>query len=131
MRLKFIVIAMKIILTKIQEIRSLKKNLKAAEAYEILSDSQEKAQYDQFGHQALSAEQGFGGFGNANDIFEQFSFSGDLGDIFSEMFNGGRRRSGPVRGAHLRYVLEVDFEEAVLGSSRTLTLNEKIIISKK
>ena len=98
----------------------------AAEAYEILSDSQKKAQYDQFGHQAFGAgAQGFGGFGNANDIFEQFSFSGDLGDIFSEMFNGGRRRSGPVRGAHLRYNLEVDFEEAALGSSRTLTLNDE------
>ena len=41
------------------------------------------------------------------------------------MFNGGRRRSGPVRGAHLRYNLEVDFEEAALGSSRTLTLNDE------
>ena len=41
------------------------------------------------------------------------------------MLNGGRRRNGPVRGAHLRYNLEVDFEEAVLGSTRTLTLNSK------
>ena len=100
----------------------------ASEAYEVLSDAEKKQRYDQFGHQAFNGSGGFGGgfgggFSNANDIFEQFSFSGDLGDIFSDMLNGGRRRSGPVRGAHLRYNLEVDFEEAVLGSTRTLTLN--------
>ena len=95
----------------------------AAEAYEVLSDIEKKQRYDQFGHQAFGAGAGFGGgFSNAQDIFEQFNFSGGLGDILSEMMGGGRR-SGPRRGADLRYDLQVDFEEAALGSSRNLTLN--------
>ena len=91
----------------------------ASEAYEILSDTQKKAKYDQYGHQAFGPDAGGfsgGGFHDASDIFEQ---------VFGGMFGGGgggRRRGGPTRGADLRYDLDVDFEEAVLGSSRTLTL---------
>ncbi|MEC8753361.1 MAG: DnaJ C-terminal domain-containing protein [Verrucomicrobiota bacterium] len=99
----------------------------AAEAYEILSDAQKKTQYDQFGHQAFGAGGFGGGFGggfrNASDIFEEFSFSGGLGDILSEMMGGGRRRNGPRKGSDLRYDLQVEFEEAALGSTRTLTFN--------
>ncbi|MEC8313526.1 MAG: DnaJ C-terminal domain-containing protein [Verrucomicrobiota bacterium] len=95
----------------------------AAEAYEILSDTQKKTQYDQFGHQAFGAGGFGGGFRNASDIFEEFSFSGGLGDILSEMMGGGRRRNGPRKGSDLRYDLQVEFEEAALGSTRTLTFN--------
>ena len=56
---------------------------KAAEAYEVLSDSQKRAQYDQFGHAAFEGGQGFGGSMNMDDIFSQF------GDIFGSAFGGG------------------------------------------
>ena len=96
----------------------------ASEAYEILSNPEKKSRYDQFGHQAFSgAGGGFGGFSNAQDIFDQFSSGAgiNLGDILSEMM-GGRPRTGPVRGRDLRYDLDISFEEAALGSSRTFTL---------
>ncbi|MCL4168810.1 UNVERIFIED_CONTAM: hypothetical protein GTU68_012359, partial [Idotea baltica] len=58
---------------------------KAAEAYEVLSDSDKKARYDQFGHAAFEGGGGFGGGGSMNmdDIFSQF------GDIFGSAFGGG------------------------------------------
>ena len=100
----------------------------AAEAYEVLSDTQKKAQYDQFGHQAFGAG-GFGGGFNANDIFNSAGFSfegGSLEDLVSGIFGGfGGQRNGPRKGSDLRYDLQVEFEEAALGSTRTLTFNRK------
>ena len=98
----------------------------ASEAYEVLSDADKKARYDQFGHQAFAPGGGFGGFGggfhDAADIFEQVFGGGfNINDLFGG--GGGRRRSsGPARGSDLRYDLDVDFEEAALGSHRKLTL---------
>jgi molecular chaperone DnaJ len=99
----------------------------AGEAYEVLSDTDKKARYDQFGHQAFAPGGGFGsgfggGFHDASDIFEQVFGGGfNINDLFGG--GGGRRRSnGPARGSDLRYDLDVDFEEAALGSRRTLTL---------
>ena len=54
------------------------------EAYEILSDSEKKAQYDQYGHAAF--EQGAGGFNGGG--FGGFDFGGDMGDIFGDIFGG-------------------------------------------
>lgn len=93
------------------------------EAYEVLSDSQRKAQYDQFGHAAFGqgAEGGFGGFGGGGD----FGF----GDIFDMFFGGGggQRRNGPVKGADLRYNMEMTFEEAAFGLEKDINIprNEK------
>jgi len=87
----------------------------AKEAYEILTDAQKRAAYDQFGHAGVdpSMAAGAGGFhgaggGNFSDIF---------GDVFGDIFSGGRRGGPQVfRGADLRYNLELTLEEAVRGT---------------
>lgn len=86
----------------------------ASEAYEVLSDSQKRAAYDQFGHagvdQSMGGGAGAGGFGSFSDIF---------GDVFGDIFGGagGRGRGGPSRGADLRYNLDLNLEDAVKGTS--------------
>ncbi|EID0695605.1 molecular chaperone DnaJ [Vibrio parahaemolyticus] len=90
------------------------------EAYEVLTDSQKKAAYDQYGHAAF--EQGGGGFGGGfggggadfGDIF---------GDVFGDIFGGGRRGGGghrAQRGADLRYNMELTLEEAVRGVTKEI-----------
>ena len=85
------------------------------EAYSILSDGQKRATYDQFGHAGVNGMNGGGGggggFHDAADIFSQV-----FGDAFGEMFNGGRRSSGPARGSDLRYNLEISLEQAYAGA---------------
>ena len=78
------------------------------EAYEILSDSSKRQQYDQFGHAAFDPSQG-GGQGGFGGGFSGGGFGG-FEDIF-DMFGGGRRRqpNGPVVGDDLRYYLELTF----------------------
>jgi len=86
----------------------------ASEAYEILSDENKRAAYDQYGHDGVdpSMAGGFGGGGNFSDIF------GDVfGDIFGGGGGGGRGRGGPQRGSDLRYTLEIDLEQAVKGDT--------------
>ena len=102
------------------------------EAYEILSNPQKKAQYDQFGHAAFDGSGnmgggGFGGFGGGG--FSGFGGGGaeGFGDIFDMFFNGGgggrrSRRPGPERGHDLRYDLEVAFEEAAFGKEAELDI---------
>ncbi|MBX5436460.1 MAG: molecular chaperone DnaJ [Alicyclobacillaceae bacterium] len=81
------------------------------EAYEVLSDPEKRARYDQFGHADPGA--GMGGPGGMGG-FEGFSDFGGFGDIFDMFFGGGRPR-GPQRGRDLEYELEVDFEDAAFG----------------
>ena len=89
----------------------------AKEAYDILSDAQKRAAYDQFGHAGVDPSAGMGGAGAGSG-----SFSDIFGDVFGDIFGGGGgggRQGGQrvYRGADLRYNLQLDLEEAVRGTS--------------
>jgi len=106
----------------------------AAEAYEVLSDADKKAQYDRYGHAGVSGQgRGFGGGGGMNmeDIFSQF---GDIfgDDLFGSFFGGGQRggragqRSRGVRGNNLRVKLKLNYEEIAKGVTKNIKVKKHV-----
>ncbi len=99
-----------------------------AEAYEVLSDDQKKARYDQFGHAAFEGGQGgFGGGGmNMDDIFSQF------GDIFGGAFGGGfgggfgGQRQARVKGSNLRIRVKLTLEDIANGVEKKVKVRRKV-----
>ena len=104
----------------------------AAEAYDVLSSADKKAQYDRFGHAGMSGAAGRGGPGgmNMDDIFQNF---GDIfgDDVFGSFFGGGggrgggRRHSGS-RGANLRVKLKMNFEEIAKGANKKIKVKKYV-----
>tara|TARA_Y100000758_G_scaffold188009_1_gene133942 strand:+ start:597 stop:1700 length:1104 start_codon:yes stop_codon:yes gene_type:complete len=97
---------------------------KAAEAYEVLGNSDKRAKYDQFGHSAFDGNGGFGAGGmNMEDIFSQFGdiFGGAFGGFGG--FGGGQRRS---KGSNLRIRVSLDLKEIVLGVEKKIKVKRKV-----
>lgn len=90
----------------------------ASEAVEVLADEEKRSAYDQFGHSAFESGggPGFGGFGGGG------SFSDIFEDVFGDIFSGGRGRSRVQRGSDLRFILELDLEEAVRGTTKEIEI---------
>jgi molecular chaperone DnaJ len=107
---------------------------KAAEAYEILSDENKKARYDQYGHQAFDGPQGGGGgFGGGggmdmDDIFSQFGdiFGGGGGGGFGGFGGGGGQRQARVKGSNMRIRVKLTLEEIAKGVEKKVKVRRKV-----
>ncbi len=96
----------------------------AAEAYDVLRDTERRARYDRFGHAGVNGHAG-GGFGSTEDVFSHFS------DIFGDLFGfgGGGGVNRPMRGSDLRYNLKIPFAKAATGDEINLQLPKRVTCS--
>ncbi len=94
-----------------------------SEAYEVLSDEQKRGVYDQYGHEGLKGRGFEPNFTDMGDIFSAFGEMFGFGDLFG----GGRgRRGGPRRGHDLEYRMQLDFMDAVHGTSEEITVTRRV-----
>jgi molecular chaperone DnaJ len=94
----------------------------ATEAYEVLGDLEKRKIYDHYGRDGLRSS-GYSGPGNFEDIFSSF------GDVFEDFFgfgtrSGSRQQHGPIRGADLRYDIQISFMDAVHGLSKEIEISK-------
>src|SRR5580698_1137847 len=103
----------------------------AAEAYEVLSDTDKRAQYDRYGHAGLSGNgRSAGGGMNMDDIFSQFGdiFGDDLfGSFFGGRRSGGNSRSRGVRGSNLRVKIRLTYEEIAKGVTKNIKVKKYVV----
>ncbi|MGL6022676.1 MAG: molecular chaperone DnaJ, partial [Chitinophagaceae bacterium] len=101
----------------------------AAEAYEILSNDQKRAQYDKYGHEGMrGAPGGSAGFSNVDDIFSHFRdvFSGDGEDNIFGSFFGSSRGSSKNRGLDLRIKIKLTLEEIAKGTTKSIKIKKQV-----
>jgi len=99
----------------------------AAEAYEVLSDSDRRATYDRYGHDGLRSggySPNFEGFGSMSDLFEAL-FNGGLGNAFGGAFGGGR--GGPSQGADIQVGAQITLEQAAHGAPVELSFDAVVL----
>ena len=103
---------------------------KAAEAYEVLSDENKKARYDQYGHAAFDGPQGGGGFGgggmNMDDIFSQFGDIFGGGGFGGGFGGGGGHRQARVKGSNMRIRVKLTLEEIAKGVEKKVKVRRKV-----
>ncbi|KAF2146632.1 uncharacterized protein K452DRAFT_241568 [Aplosporella prunicola CBS 121167] len=97
-------------------------------AYEVLSDSQKRQLYDQYGEEGLEGGAGAGGGMAAEDLFAQFFGGGGGG--FGNMFGGGMRETGPKKARTISHVHKVSLEDIYRGKVSKLALQKSVICAK-
>ncbi|WP_448698804.1 molecular chaperone DnaJ [Mucilaginibacter sp. AW1-3] len=106
----------------------------AAEAYEVLSNADKRARYDQYGHAANASSANGGGYGggmNMDDIFSQFGDIFGGGSPFDGFFGGGQQRGGGGRrvskGSNLRIKVRLSLEEIANGAEKKIKVNKQVL----